>query len=237
MKHEGIPGFADRRKLVYTYSMLNTYSICAHQMARRYIIKDLGPFVETPAMKHGNEVHSAMEMRICGGKPLPDGMQQYEPFAAVFDGRNAQAEPKLAITREGHPCDYYGDKTQDVSKRVWLRGRADVLVLGTDNAYLADHKTGSDKFEDPFELEIQALMVKAKYPHLTKIVGQYFWLKNLRVGQLYDLSDFQKTWNEVHRLAAAIEEDRTHEDFEKRQSGLCGWCDVKDCENWKPRKD
>lgn len=233
-----LPGFLDRRQLVYSFSMLNSYrSVCPQQMFQTYIKRSI-PYAETPERKKGNDLHKAMEYRVPGGKPLPDGMQQYEQFAAAFDGRNAISEPELAVTRSRQPCGYWDDKTNDPVKRVFLRGRADVVVLGTDTAYLGDWKTGNDniKYEDPFELAVQALLLQAKYPNLKQIMGQYIWLKTTRLSQMYDLSDTNATWSEVNRLVVSIEADRTRGFFEKKRSGLCGYCGYKECENWRPRQ-
>lgn len=222
--------------LVYSFSMLNCYrSVCPQQMFQTYIKRSI-PYEETPERKKGNDLHTAMEMRVPGGKPLPNGMQQYETFAAVFDGRNAISEPKLAITKYRQPCGYYDDKTNDPHKRVFLRGKADVVVMGDDAAYIADWKSGSDniRYENPFELQVYALMLQVKYPRLKRIVGQYIWLKTMRLSEMYDLSDTDATWGEVSRLANAIENDRARGVFEKKQSGLCGWCNAQ-CEYKRER--
>lgn len=225
-------------ELIYSFSMLNAYrSVCPQQMFQTYIARTI-PYEETPERKKGNDLHKAMEMRVPGGKPLPNGMQQYEPFAAAFDGRNAVSEPQLSITRFRKPCGYYDNKTNDPEKRVFLRGKADVVVMSGDSAYFADWKSGRDniKYEDPFELRVHAMMLHAKYPNLKKIAGQYIWLQTMRLSQMYDLSDADATWNEVNRLAEAIERDRTRGVFEKKRSGLCSYCGYKECENWKERK-
>ena len=75
------------------------------------------------------------------------------------------------------------------------------------------------------------MLLHAKNPHLTKIVGSYTWLKENRVGQLYDLSDTRATWAEVCRLMSEILERKKTGQFEKTKSGLCGYCSVEDCEN------
>ena len=46
---------------VASYSFLNTWAICPHQAARKYIVKDLPREPETPEMAWGNAVHEAME--------------------------------------------------------------------------------------------------------------------------------------------------------------------------------
>ncbi len=223
------PAFLDLRKpkpkpLVYSYTLLNTYrNICPHQAKRRYIDKAF-PYVETPAMAWGNKVHSAMELRVGGGKPLPQDMHQWEKFAAPFYAAKAKAEAKLGITREGQPCDFFADN-------CWLRGKVDVTVIAGNNALLPDYKTGKVR-EDPFELEIQALLVKAKYPHLASIRGFYIWLAENRIGQTHDLSHTADTFTYVQRIAADMEEDMRNGEFEKRRGGLCDWCPCDDCEHF-----
>lgn len=210
--------------MVGTFTQLLSFLNCEHAMYRRYIEKDQ-PYVERPEMKFGNDVHTAFEHRIGGQKPLPENMQQWECFAAPFDGLMPMVEQKLGITRNGVATGFWDNN-------VWFRGKNDVTVVEGDRAYLCDFKTGKSNYEDPFELETNALLLKAKKPQLTKIVGSYCWLKENRMGQLYDLSDFDATWNRICDLMGKIEDKRVSGDFEKHKSGLCGWCSVSDCENY-----
>lgn len=213
-----------KKPLVYSYTMLNGYrNICPYQAKRRYIDKAF-PYVETPAMAWGNKVHSAMELRVGGGKPLPADMHQWEKFAAPFHAVKAKAEMKLGMTREGQPCDFFG-------ANVWLRGKVDVTIINGNAALLPDYKTGKVR-EDPFELEIQALLINAKYPNLTSIHGFYIWLAENRVGQKHDVSHTKDTFTYVQRIAADLEEDMRNGEFEKRRGGLCPWCPCDDCENF-----
>jgi PD-(D/E)XK nuclease superfamily len=224
-----IPPFLDRRKLVYTYTMLSAYKNCGHQMYRRYVKKDI-PYAETEAMRWGKEIHTAFEHRVGAGKSLPVTMQQWEEFAKPYDGRNAVTEQKLGITKQGRATGFWDND-------CWFRGIVDLTLRTDAKAFVNDWKSGSAKFEDPFELEIGALLLKAKYPELNVVKGCYTWLKDHRVSQVYDLSHFKDTWNEINRLVNEIEADRGKGQFEKKRSGLChGWCDVRDCENWRAKK-
>ena len=220
---EDIPPFLDRRRIVFTYTMLSAYKNCAHAMYRRYVKKDI-PYVETPEMKWGTDVHSAFEHRIGSGKPLPVAMQCWENFATPYDGRGAIVEQKLGLTREGRSTGFWDND-------CWFRGKVDLSIFTGTKAYISDLKTGGSKYEDPFELEVGALLLKAKYPEIASVKGHYIWLKENRAGQLYDLSRFADTWREINRLVAKIEADRVSGEFEKHRSGLCFWCDVKDCEH------
>jgi hypothetical protein len=216
------------KPLVGSFSMLNQYRNCPHATFHKYIAKTY-PYEETPAMAEGNAIHLAMENRLRIKQPLPPEYAQWEPFAKPFDahgdsGSNAVVvELKLGIDKDGKPCDYWG-------KDIWFRGRLDAAIVKGGKAYLVDWKSGSSKYEDPFELEIGAVLLQARFDAGT-IRGQYAWLAENRLGTLYDLSDTNKTFAEMRHLMEEIERDRARDWFEKRKSGLCGWCSCTHCEN------
>lgn len=221
-----IPKALDRREIIWSFTMLNTYrNICAYQTYRRYIAKDI-PFVETEAMRKGTEVHKAMELRISGDKPLPEKLHIYEPFAQAFKGRTAKCEMQLGITKEGKATGFF-------DKDVWGRGKADVVLVQGDKAYILDWKVVGKPRDEPFELEIHGMLLKAKYPELKTIKGQYAFLQQGYLGVLHDISETLPTWNNVCHLMKLIENDRQRGVFEKEPGPLCGWCDCMDCEHNK----
>lgn len=227
-----IPPSLDRRPIVFSYTFLDTYeNKCPYLAAQRYVYRTV-KYVETPEMQRGNEVHAAFEHRIGGGKPLPLDMQQWESFATPFDGRGAKAEQKLAATYDGQACGYFSDKPQ-----VWLRGKVDTNIINGTTGYIIDWKTGNSKYEDRFELDVGALLLKIANPQLERVHGQYAWLKDNRLGQMYDLSDFRNTWNKVHTIAAKVMNDKANGVFAKNQTPLCRWCELFTCEhNTNPKK-
>lgn len=212
---------------VLSHTLLNTWLTCPHQCYRRYIAKDLPREPVTEAIAWGNAVHEAMELRLRKKQPLPEDMP-YEHFAAPLDVANVEPEQKLGMAESGRPTGFFdGD--------VWLRGKLDApILLSTDTAGLFDWKSGKRR-EDPFELEIGALLLQAKRPEITRIVGRYVWLKDGVMGDVYDLSDTARTFERVQTLgneiATAIEDHR----FEKTPGPLCGWCNVMDCEHNRRR--
>lgn len=218
-----IPANLDRRPFIGTFTILSTYGNCPHQMFRRYIAKDQ-PYVETPEMAWGNAVHSAFEHRVGGHKPLPFNMQDWEEFAQPFDNKGAVVEQKLGINAQGCSVGFWDGS-------VWFRGKADLAIVQGDTAYINDWKTGKSAYEDPFELETNAVLLHAKHPGLKRIMGSYTWLKEKRVSQMYDLSNTTQTWATMCRLMAEILERKKTGEFEKKKSGLCGWCSVEDCDN------
>lgn len=226
----GVPAFLDKRQpakaksFVWTFTNLHTFDdVCPHQMGERYIYKRT-PYKATAAMTWGNDVHTAFEQRVSGGKVLPLNMQQWESFAAPFDGRECKVELQLGINRQWQPVDYW-------AKDIWGRGKADLFIMNGETAFFNDWKTGNSKYEDPFELEIGAMLLRAKFPQLRKVVGTYTWLKDNRVSKLYDLSDFNATAKRVLEIVRSIENCIAAGEFPKKRGPLCGWCDVYDCEN------
>jgi len=203
--------------------------ICAHQGQARYIDKSI-KFVDTPEVRWGNEVHTAFEQRVAGGKPLPLEMQAWEKYAVPFDGRPVQCETWFYVDVDGRACDRY-------AKNKFGHGKIDLAMIEGDNAYIADWKTGNSKYEDPFELAVNAVLLHVKYPHLKKIVGQYIWLKDDRPSQLYDVSDTRSTWGEICHIMQQVTAWRMAASFPKKRSGLCSWCQRYDCsDNSNPDK-
>lgn len=213
-----------QKPFVYTYTNLSTFdNVCHYRFFRTYIKKDI-PYVPTPEMEFGNQVHTAFEHRVGGGKPLPADMRQWEPFAAALDGLGARVEVKLGITREGKPTGFFDS---DVAGR----GKADVVITRDTTAALFDWKTGGSRYESPSELELHAMMLKIANPHLTSIHGTYVYLKENRISTAYDLSDFNSTWARTNNTVERIQDCMATGEWEKKKNPLCGFCSVPDCEN------
>jgi hypothetical protein len=174
------------------------------------------PFDKTPEIEYGNKVHEAMEYRI-GGKPLPAHMMHWEPIVSAYVDRKAKPEKKTGITKDCKPTGFF-------DKDVWLRCKIDVTMLNGTAVFLSDFKTGNSKYEDPFELECQAVMLHAMNPYLTKIAGNFVWLKENRIGQVHDLSDTRSAWAKINNKVEAIEDAMKDGDWPKNKTPLCGWC-------------
>lgn len=224
---EDIPAFLDRRPFVGTFTNLQAFRNCEHAFYRRYIKRDQ-PYVESEAMRFGNEVHAAFEQRLSvTHKPLPLSMQCWEHFAIPFDKYEVLTEKKLGMTERARQTGFF-------DADVWFRGKMDAVILQLDKglAFIADWKTGKSTFEDPFELTTNALLLKINYPELKKVLGSYAWLKENRMSQQYDLSDFKSTFMEVSRLMKLVAQNKKTGEWAKKKSGLCGWCSVYDCEHY-----
>lgn len=222
--------------MIYSYSFLNTWNICPHQCARRYIVKDIETQANTAEGAWGRIVHKAAAERINKKVPLPQGMEQWEPFFSPLDRKSIRPEQWMGLTSDGHACESH-------DRNVWLRVVADCPIVNTEHALLLDWKTGKAR-EDPFELEIQALALKARKPRLKKIVGRYVWLKECRLGEEHDCSDTERTFRMVSGIVRDIETAHIEGEYVKTPGPLCYWCPVQDCEHnrsdeippWENRK-
>jgi hypothetical protein len=206
----------------HSYSSLKMLKTCPHQYYRTYVKKDL-PFRETPEMKWGTRVHEALEKRLRDNIPLPADLEQHESFALPFDKFPTRVETKLGMARDGYACDFF-------DKAVFLRGKVDLSVDVDDICAIYDWKTGK-VFEDPFELRVQALLLKVNYHYLKKFTGQYIWLKTGKLGREHNCSDTANTWHELQELdrkARLFDESKV---WPKVSNVLCGWCSVVDCKH------
>jgi hypothetical protein len=216
---------------VASYSFLDAEENCPHKAYHKFVLRDV-PFESTPQLEAGNRVHKLMERRIMENQALPEDLEKYEKYAKSVDAMKAQgygctAELQLGVKRDGSPCGFF-------DKDVWLRDKIDVVMGAPPLAFILDWKLVNKPREQPWQLELCALLLKAWRPALTTIKGSFVWLKQDRMGQLHDLSDFSKTWACVVSQMNVIA-NRPDDYWPKRPNPLCGWCPVGTCEH--NRKD
>jgi hypothetical protein len=212
-----------------TYSFYNQLQQCPHKASHVYVLRTV-PYVESPEMKWGNDVHKAMENRIRHGSPLPDTMAVAEPTAANFHRISqmlpVQAEYQLAMTRDGTPCDW-------TDKGCFFRGKLDLVTMNSIRTYawMVDWKTGNVR-EEPFELECGALLLKVNQPSLEQITGEYFWMKTGQNGLRYTFNNHGNTFERLVKLRTEAEDYLHTGVWPKRKTPLCHWCPVSTCEHF-----
>lgn len=189
-----------------------------------YVLKDLPREQKSKQQLDGTAVHDALRQRLKLNEPLPGDYVHYEPLCAQIlhkpASRVLHVEQKLGLAKDGGTCGFFHPDT-------WLRGMADVVLVetATGQAWLGDWKTGKER-EDPFELAVQALLLKVAHPSLKKITGNYIWLRNLRAGATHDVSDTDKTLKKIRDLEASIERRIVNNDWPADEGPLCGYCPV-----------
>ena len=114
---------------------------------------------------------------------------------------------------------------------------SDLLIVDGDQAYIVDYKTGSNKYPDPKQLKLMALMTFAHFPEVQKIkAGLLFIVHNSFVDESYTRDQVENLWAnfrpDLQRLQASYDTDV----WNPNKTPLCGWCPVTTCEYYKERR-
>lgn len=204
----------------WSYSSLTDFLGCPR---RYHMVRDLKavPFVETEAIRHGNEVHKALELRLSADKtPLPEKYVQYEPIAAKLDKPGVFVEKEIALTRSLKPTGWW-------SKDCWVRGKIDVGVKNKGVALLGDYKTGKVK-PDASQLQLFAAMEMQCDPEVHTAKTMFIWLQYGKTSQeTYVRDQVPVIWSEFIAKVAKLEDAYEKDKWLPKPSPLCGWCPLK----------
>jgi PD-(D/E)XK nuclease superfamily len=212
----------------FSYSSLDAYDKCPESMRQQYITKKYKRTF-TPQITDGVDAAKALEDRIKAKTPLP------APLAAKAEGTIqaleqrgvVEAEVKFAVNHWWQPVGFWDG---------WLRGQFDVVLRDHEKrkALIMDWKTGNGMpYEKPDQLEIGAHLLMTADPEIDQVVGFNVWLKPGKLGQSYIFvrgDGATARWTKKMRDIETLKRDVV---WEKKPSGLCGWCPNKDCENYK----
>lgn len=215
----------ERREKIppWSHSFINTYELCHLKAYRTYIKKDI-EFIPSTESAYGNQVHRAAELRLASRVRLPvehKGLERYIIPIETFPGEEKHYEWKLGIKEDGSACSYWDNE-------VWGRGVIDICLIQSDVGAIFDWKTGKRR-EDPSELELHAILLKAHRPNLTKITGRYLWLKSNTLGTAYDLSDTPVKLAYVRDVMERVKQNFRGGTWQANENVLCSYCDVRDC--------
>lgn len=213
----------------WSFSSLKDYTNCPRQYQEVKVLKNFTKSM-TPQMLYGNEVHKALEDYVGEGKPLAKNYERFKPVLDVFVGMEGTKYPeyKMGLDREGNASPY--------GKGYWVRGIVDLLIVDGEHAFIVDYKTGSNKYPEPKQLKLMALMTFAHFPEVQKIkAGLLFVMHDSFLSEEYTRDDVEKLWShfkpDLERLQLSYENDV----WQTNPTALCGWCPVKTCEFHKER--
>lgn len=215
-----------KENFTWSHTSLKEFEQCPRKFHACRVLK-LYPFKETEATQYGNEVHKAIELYIKRDKPLGG----HERFKAVVDAMCAKpgrklAEYKMGIRRDLTACDFFDTD-------VWARGVGDILVVDDEDlvAWVADWKTGNNKYPDYDQLVLMALMVFAHFPHVRKVrAALIFLLKDDVKTAVVTREEAEKHWWKYRERTGRIEAALKADVWNPKQGPLCGWCEHTACE-------
>ena len=218
----------------WSYSSLTSFETCPYRYYMSKVKKEF-PEQQTEATLWGNRVHKSLENAVATGSPLGAGMEQWQPIADKFrkrfvDGARVLVEQKMAINKWYYPVEWGAED-------AWCRGIADITVLGDELAVSCDWKTGKRK-TDTQQMKLMAGMIFAHHPQIKYVHTAFVWLKEGTTDKdKFEAEKKGEIWNEFIPRVAKMESAYTEDKWPKKPSGLCrGWCPVKSCTYWEPKR-
>lgn len=209
----------------WSYSSLKEYLNCPKQYQEVRVLKRYTKS-DTAQTMYGKEVHKALEEYVRDNTPLA---KNYEIFKDVVDALisikgEKLCEHEMALDRDRKPCEF------DDENR-WVRGIADLLIIDNDVAYVIDYKTGSDKYADPKQLRLMALMVFAHFPNVQTVKGGLlFILKNSFIEEEYSRETIEESWEHFITPLARLHHSYDMDSWSANPTPLCRYCPVVDCD-------
>jgi len=160
------------KKVAWSHSSLKDFEGCQRRYQEVKVLKNY-PFTETEATRYGNQVHEALELYVKEGTPIPPQYAQFQPVMDALLNKSGRklAEYEMALTADLLPTKWKADN-------VWVRGIADLLIVDDENltAWVADYKTGNNKYPDRDQLVLMSIMVFAHFPHIRKVNSALLFL-------------------------------------------------------------
>ncbi len=219
----------------WSYSSIKTFEQCPKKYFHLKVAKDVK---DEPgeAADYGTAVHEAAELFIKDGTSIPEKFAYIRPVVerlAAIPGEK-HAELKLGVRKVGHayePCDFF-------DKDVWWRGIADLLIINGDKAYCIDYKTGkSARYADTKQLDLLAGAVFTHFPDVLRVKSSLIYVVSgeliPKTHVITEKSQYLSVFDaQLDHLDAAMENGV----WNAKSSGLCSFCPVKTCENWRPRR-
>jgi hypothetical protein len=187
---------------------------------------------EGEAAAWGNRVHKAFDDYLARDVPLDEELATYQPY---LDGikklpGKLHSEYKMSLSTKLVPCEWGAPD-------VFVRAISDVLVIDGDHASILDHKTGKPK-PNSAQLRLSAILTFAHFPEVNRVKTGFFWLQTGKPDtQVFHRLEISDLWAEFLPHLNQYKNAFRNDIWNPRQSGLChGWCPVKHCEFWKPKR-
>lgn len=118
-----------------------------------------------------------------------------------------------------------------------------IAVDSVDHTYLCTrkflptHNTGKRK-PDSDQLMLFAALIFAHYEFIDRTDTAFIWVKDKKTDKESFTRDQEKDiWDHFYGKLARLEQSLVKDTWKKNPSGLCkGWCPVRDCPYWEPKK-
>lgn len=217
---------------VWSHSALNLYQNCPHQFYRVRVLRDVKKDFGEAADK-GNRIHKHLEEFVRDGTPMPDHLPTYAAIGqqiAALPGVKL-VEHKMCMSAGVEGVEWRG--VWEFGPGAWGVGIADVLnydsVSRPDVVLVVDYKTGKYHGDDGQPARL-ALTTFANYE--VDIVKSLFIYpeQNKIAPYVFHRRDIPTLIHPTNMLLRDMQWAAQHHAWPKKESGLCGFCPVLDCQ-------
>lgn len=218
-------------KVKWSFSGLKDYINCPKQYHEVKIVKNYVKNV-TPQMRYGTEVHKSLEDYAALGTPLPKNYLRYKAIMDTLSeiGGQHYNERKMALKEDKTPCEFDDPE-------YWVRGIVDRLIIDSEDAYVIDYKTGSNRYPDPKQLQLMSLFTFEHHPEVNIVKGGLLFVAhNDFVMREYKRADKAKLWEQFAPDLTRLENSLKDDKWPCNSTPLCGWCPVHTCEYHRERR-
>jgi len=106
-----------------------------------------------------------------------------------------------------------------------------LIVVNGDKGFIVDYKTGSDKYPDPKQLQLMALMAFEHFPQLEQIhAGLLFVAHEHFITSEYSRDKIEAYWKDFEGDLKRLHNSFSTDTWQANPTPLCGWCPVNTCE-------
>jgi hypothetical protein len=214
--------------MAWSYSALKDFETCKRKYHEVRVMKHYKR-EDTEQSLYGEALHTAAEEYVRSGTPMPAPFDYMKPLidALLTKPGRKYPEHEMALTAELIPCTW-------TDPDVWVRGIADLLILEEDGdvAWVADYKTGNDKYADKDQLDLMSLLVFEHFPSVVQVNSALiFVVKDAFVKHKRYVTEKDEMWWGYRNRVAKIDAAHATGVWNPTQSGLCKrYCQVLSCE-------
>lgn len=215
----------------FSYSRLDNYEKCPRRFHELSILKNFKE-PESDAMRKGKETHTALELRVGRGTPLPAHLGHLEVLAGPLAAAKATklTEFQMAINEHMKPVGWFG-------KDVYCRAIADLVLDYGPRAGLFDYKTGKKNPGDFLQLKLTACMYFHHQPRVEKIKCAYVWTQDRSTSPiLVERVDMGEIWATLAPRISRYQEAFREDNFPPRPSWQCRGCPVLSCSHREEKR-
>jgi hypothetical protein len=206
----------DQRSVIpWSWSTLEAYQTCPRAFYETKIAKNF-KYPDNEQLIWGNEVHTALELRVGQAVPLPNNMLMYEPMATKLANAPGKiyCELETAVNSSLESCGFWDED-------CWNRGYEDYVCVNGNKALTLDYKTGKVKPRSR-QLDLSAMRIFAMFPEVDVVHSAFAYLQfNKWVRGTFYRKDYNDTWASFYPLISDMIWSEENNAWPAKPSGLC----------------